>query len=321
MSTPKAFISHNHADKAVAEQIAKGMRAAGVDAWFDKWEIAPGDSLIKKIFTDGLKDCDVFVVLLSPESAASKWVQNELDVALIRRIEELTRVVPVVVRACEIPEALKPLRRLDLSAGADRVVSELADVVLGRWDAGKPAVVPAAPKHEPTLGLSAYALAIAKHLVQVYVFEGSGEFIDTEEIAKAVPLKITPEQLSDALHELEDLGLSSFDGHYEGDDPFDFGFAQAKPPIIGWAADNGLLDFDPVADLKKVMAAVGANEALDAEELLERTGLARPRLQIAVDLIEQLGIADVTRAMGTTLTFSQVDATYETRKWLRENAS
>jgi len=61
----------------------------------------------------GLRDCGVFVVLLSNASVTSAWVRDELDVALIQRIEGTAQVIPVVVEPCEIPTPLKPLLRLE----------------------------------------------------------------------------------------------------------------------------------------------------------------------------------------------------------------
>lgn len=45
VNTPKAFISHSSVDKEIAEQLATDLLSKGIDAWFDKWEIIPGDSL------------------------------------------------------------------------------------------------------------------------------------------------------------------------------------------------------------------------------------------------------------------------------------
>jgi hypothetical protein len=41
-AAPRAFISHNRANKAQAEELARALRQTGVDAWFDAWEIGPG---------------------------------------------------------------------------------------------------------------------------------------------------------------------------------------------------------------------------------------------------------------------------------------
>src|ERR1039458_4377114 len=44
-SAPKAFISHATLDHPFVEKFAADLRANGVDAWFSKWEIKPGDSI------------------------------------------------------------------------------------------------------------------------------------------------------------------------------------------------------------------------------------------------------------------------------------
>jgi len=42
----KAFISHASEDKQrFVEAFAKRLREKGVDAWYDEWEIHPGDNL------------------------------------------------------------------------------------------------------------------------------------------------------------------------------------------------------------------------------------------------------------------------------------
>jgi len=53
---PKVFLSHASEDKKrfVLEFAAK-LRQQGIDAWLDKWEMSPGDSLIDKIFEEGIK--------------------------------------------------------------------------------------------------------------------------------------------------------------------------------------------------------------------------------------------------------------------------
>ena len=35
----RVFISHSSKDKPAVEKLAEALRAAGIDAWLDKWEI------------------------------------------------------------------------------------------------------------------------------------------------------------------------------------------------------------------------------------------------------------------------------------------
>ena len=54
--TPRPFISHAHADKErFVLEFARRLRSKGIDAWVDSWEMLPGDSLVDKIFNEGLK--------------------------------------------------------------------------------------------------------------------------------------------------------------------------------------------------------------------------------------------------------------------------
>lgn len=107
---PKVFVSHASEDKErfVIEFAAK-LRAKGIDAWLDKWEILPGDSLVDKIFEEGLKNAQAVIVVLSKNSVGKPWVKEELNSAVIRRINGASKLIPVVIEDCDLPEALKSI--------------------------------------------------------------------------------------------------------------------------------------------------------------------------------------------------------------------
>ncbi len=51
---PKVFVSHASEDKErFVTEFSTKLRENGVDAWLDKWEMLPGDSLVDKIFEEG----------------------------------------------------------------------------------------------------------------------------------------------------------------------------------------------------------------------------------------------------------------------------
>lgn len=69
MSPPKVFVSHASEDKSrFVVDFARSLRENGVDAWLDQWEMKPGDSLVDKIFEEGLKDARAVIVVLSKSS-------------------------------------------------------------------------------------------------------------------------------------------------------------------------------------------------------------------------------------------------------------
>lgn len=105
---PKVFISHASEDKdRFVLGVAQQLRGDGVDAWLDKWEMAPGDSLVSRIFEEGIGGADVFLVVLSKKSIDKPWVREELNAGVVQRIEGSCRLIPVVLDGVQVPVALK----------------------------------------------------------------------------------------------------------------------------------------------------------------------------------------------------------------------
>ena len=133
---PQVFISHASEDKGrFVEEFATQLRSKGVDAWFDRWEMQAGDSLVKRIFECGIAAAQAFVVVLSHASVSKPWVREELDAAVVRRINSggVVRLIPVVLDAdVDIPAAVQHLLWLsvdELAIGG--VVDEVVRVVYG----------------------------------------------------------------------------------------------------------------------------------------------------------------------------------------------
>ena len=67
-----------------------------------------GDSsLVDKIYEEGLKQAQAVIVVLSRNSIDKPWVRDELNAAVVKRINGLSKLIPVVIDDCEVPEALK----------------------------------------------------------------------------------------------------------------------------------------------------------------------------------------------------------------------
>src|ERR1017187_4936530 len=102
---PKVFVSHSGEDnQRFVLKFAERLRAQGIDAWLDVWEMLPGDSLVDKIWNEGIKGCAAFIVVLSDESVGSKWVHEELNSGIVKKIEDKTKLIPIRLDACEVPE-------------------------------------------------------------------------------------------------------------------------------------------------------------------------------------------------------------------------
>lgn len=99
----EVFISHASADRLHADRLVRELRAAGVKCWYSRhqlhaavqWHAAIGRALER---------CDWMVVLLSPASVRSTWVQRELVYAL-NHSRYQDRIAPVMIAPCN-PERL-----------------------------------------------------------------------------------------------------------------------------------------------------------------------------------------------------------------------
>jgi hypothetical protein len=105
---PKVFISHASEDKErFVIGFATKLREKGIDAWVDKWEIFPGDSLVDRIFEEGIKNAQAMIIVLSKISVQKPWVKEELNAGMVKKISGKCKLIPVVIDDCEVPEALR----------------------------------------------------------------------------------------------------------------------------------------------------------------------------------------------------------------------
>src|SRR5213082_2962990 len=95
---PKAFICHASEDKdRFVRGFATKLREKGIDAWVDEWEILPGESIVRKVFDEGIQESKVFIIVLSQYSVNKSWVREELDFGVIRKISGESKIIPVVI--------------------------------------------------------------------------------------------------------------------------------------------------------------------------------------------------------------------------------
>jgi hypothetical protein len=73
------FISYSKQNKAYARKLADHLIASGFDVWIDD-RIDYG-SLWADVIQKAIEDCAAFVVIMSPESRESQWVQTECEYA------------------------------------------------------------------------------------------------------------------------------------------------------------------------------------------------------------------------------------------------
>ena len=102
-SALKIFISYSHKDEAFKDELVTMLtglqRRKFVDAWQDR-RIEAGDEWNQSIQT-AMDECDLALLLVSPDYLASCFVQEQEQPKLLQRREEMkTRVIPIIVRPC-----------------------------------------------------------------------------------------------------------------------------------------------------------------------------------------------------------------------------
>jgi len=107
-----AFLSHNKADKAAVEWLAKRLeQEAGLKVWLDKWNLIPGDPWQDEI-EEALDRSRIAAVFVGP-SGIGGWHNEEMRSALETRVRNHNRRVnPVLLPGAVEPELPRFLRRL-----------------------------------------------------------------------------------------------------------------------------------------------------------------------------------------------------------------
>jgi hypothetical protein len=78
----KLFISHSTSDrKFVEDKLAGLLKALGFDVWFAENDIKTAEQWERSILA-GLESSDWFVLVMSPRSAKSEWVKDEVNWAI-----------------------------------------------------------------------------------------------------------------------------------------------------------------------------------------------------------------------------------------------
>jgi DNA-binding MarR family transcriptional regulator len=311
----RVFISYSHEDKDFAEKLAHALHDAGEDVWWDQWEMMPGDSLVAKIFEEGLARAKAFIVVLSPESVRSKWVREELDVATIRKIEGVTRIIPVLRESVEIPISLRALLWLDMqqdfAGGVKRIINTIHGVTAKPSRKSINRIIEHLPSSVGEFSRVATATAI---FILKSIDYGSGLQVAFSGPDLETGLQLDPSTINDAIAELEDAGLVRTLKTL-GTAPFRF--YQVEPTYVLFSEFAEVLPYNPNEDVKIVAAAVSSTKQIDGPTLAERTGLPAGRVNRAVAYLDDYGLAHVRKWLGTSpFTFGEVAATHRTRQFI-----
>jgi hypothetical protein len=94
------FISYRRKDIEFVTQLDQELTNRGVSAWFDKESIEVADHWRTSI-AEGIRDCKVFVLVLSPDAVESVNIRKEVDLAE----RHGKKIIPLMWRQTDIPVA------------------------------------------------------------------------------------------------------------------------------------------------------------------------------------------------------------------------
>jgi len=301
---PKVFISHASEDKErFVSDFATKLRAKGIDAWLDRWEMLPGDSLVQKIFEEGIKNAQAVIIVLSKNSINKPWVREELDASVVRRINGASKVIPIVIdlEPDEVPEVLKAtlwVKIEDLNSYEPQF-NRIVAAVYGQTD--KPPIGPA-PAYANTLVNSLPGLVRSDNQIMKLACEKAMElghpYLDTELLSQEVELLGIPrDQLYESLEILDSKGYIEATRVIGPEIPFfiitTYGFEQYAEGYI----DN----YDSI--VRDIVSDIVNNGSTDSDSI--SASLNQPHMLVmhVLNLLDSRGLLRIVREAGSSTVY------------------
>lgn len=123
----RIFISYSRIDSAIADRISAALQDDGHQIW--KWDetLKPGDNIAKKT-SEGIRKADVFLLIVSENSLASKWVMHEFSTLALSEISRRElRIIPVLIDQSTVPSYLLSYFYLDISKDIEGGIAKLVE--------------------------------------------------------------------------------------------------------------------------------------------------------------------------------------------------
>ena len=311
---PKVFVSHATEDKErFVEEFSRKLRSDGIDAWLDKWEMKPGDSLVDKIFEEGIKNANAVIIVLSKISVQKPWVKEELNAAFVKRLKEKTKLIPILIDDCEIPESLKSTLwiRIENLDNYTKEYNEIKMSILGTTD--KP-TLGKLPRHTLIDQLQYYNLSKIDSIVFSEAckisFDTNSELVNTGDLLDRVGAYDIPEE------EIFDT-LEILDKNYYIETLKVLGGKAPAFSITNYGLKTFASEYFPEYNqYEKKIALMIVNESIkDSKEISKKLSL--PHLLVAVILqdLTDKGLIKIQRVLGGMILIINVEV--ELKRQLR----
>lgn len=128
----QVFISYSRRDIAFVERLAKDITSAGFNVWYDVSNLKVGTNWGKEIQV-ALSKSQALIVVLSPHSLESRWVEREYIYAENHHLN----IIPILYKPCELPLWTLDLQHIDMTTGQYKKHLEEVISVLGTPELGQ----------------------------------------------------------------------------------------------------------------------------------------------------------------------------------------
>lgn len=118
------FISYSRKDSSFAERIVRSLQSEGYSVWFDIHNIPSGVQFTAAI-DQAISNADNIIVILSPDSVESQWVQREI----LHASSKNKRIIPIMCRSTPLPVWINDINYIDFtknySSALNRLLADL----------------------------------------------------------------------------------------------------------------------------------------------------------------------------------------------------
>lgn len=130
----KIFISYSRKDIDFVRKLAGDLDKAGYDVWWDITDLRGGDDWVKTL-PAAIESSQYFIIVLTPNSVKSEWVQKEYTQALSLH----KKIIPLMLTFCDVPFALNTINYVNFMS--DEYISNFRNLLSALGFAGEPPVV------------------------------------------------------------------------------------------------------------------------------------------------------------------------------------
>lgn len=152
------FLSYARADEVIALKFADDLIAAGVQVWVDQYDIRPSQHWDRAVEA-AVRSCEGMIVVLSPRSAASPTVADEVSVAIDMKKD----LIPLLIEPCVLPLRMTRMHFIDAARDYEAALRRCLAAIQGQ------ARVASTPAPETRNVLPAQVLADAERRLTGYI--------------------------------------------------------------------------------------------------------------------------------------------------------